>query len=405
MAGEDIVGTPAAPAVIGRAGPEDGAALRVLQLVPSLDEGGVERGTVEIAAAIAAAGGQALVASRGGRLEPALRRAGGRLARLDPGPKNPLRLPAAVARLRALIREEGIRIVHARSRAPAWAGLLAARAEGVAFVTTYHGTYSEGLPFKRLYNSVMARGEPVIAVSEFIAAHVRRVHGVPPERLVTIPRGADLAVFDPAQATERRVVALAEGWAVAEEPRPILLCPARLTRWKGQAVLLEAVARLRAAGGPPVHLVLAGGDAEGPFAQELLRRAGALGLGPDLRMPGHVADMPAAYRLATLVLCPSVQPEAFGRTAAEAQAMERPVIASDLGGARETVAPGETGWLVPPGDPAALAQAIGAALALPPAARAAMGAAGRARVAARFSTAAMQRATLAVYARVLSAGS
>lgn len=376
----------------------------MLQLVPALEGGGVERGTVEIAAAIARAGGRALVASAGGRMEAALAAAGGELRRLPLAAKSPLALPGLVGALRHLLRAEGVDILHARSRFPAWAGLIAARAEGRAFVTTYHGTYGEGgIPLKRLYNSVMARGRPTIAISDWIAAHVAARHGLPPGRIVTIPRGADLAVFDPAAVTEARRAALRAAWAIGDDPRPLLLLPGRLTRWKGQALLLEALARLpRHEGRLPVRTVLAGGPLGTPYAAELARAAAALGPPGEVVLAGHVEDMAAALALADLVLCPSTEPEAFGRAAAEAGAMARPVIAADHGGAREVVEAGRSGWLVAPGDAGALAHAIREALALPPAARAALGAAARARIAARFSVAAMQAATLAVYRRVLA---
>jgi glycosyltransferase involved in cell wall biosynthesis len=173
-----------------------------------------------------------------------------------------------------------------------------------------------------------------------------------------------------------------------------LLLPARLTRWKGQAVLVEAMAQVP----PPAVAVLAG---EGALRGELEAMVAARGLSGRVLLPGHVEDMPAAYAAADVVLHASTEPEAFGRTLVEAGAMERVVIASDLGAPRETVRPGETGWLVPPGDPAALAEAVLRALALPPEQRAAMGRAARAFVLSRFTTEAMQRATLAVYAELL----
>ncbi|MEM9048291.1 MAG: glycosyltransferase family 4 protein [Pseudomonadota bacterium] len=387
------------PAGSGGSG-ENAPALTVLQLVPRLDEGGVERGAIEIAAAIAEAGGRALVASEGGRLEPALRRAGGTLVRLPMAGKGPLAVARNIARLRKILRDEAVTILHARSRAPAWAGFFAARAEAVAFVTTYHGTYSEGFPGKRLYNSVMARGRPVIAISDFIAKLVQRRHRVADVRIVTIPRGADLMQFDPERVSADRLSALFATWGCDADPRPILLLPARLTRWKGQLWLLDAAAALRTRA--EFRIVLAGGDAGGLFADEVRRRAQRLGIASDVALVGPVADMPAALKLASVVLCPSLQPEGFGRTAVEAQAMRKPVIAADHGGARETVQPGVTGWLVAPGDVAGLAAAIEAALALDTEAAAAMGAAGRAQVVAKFSVAAMQEATLAVYRSVLA---
>jgi glycosyltransferase involved in cell wall biosynthesis len=369
----------------------------ILQVLPRLATGGVERGTIEIAEAQLQAGYRAIVASAGGPLVAALTALGAEHVTLPLAAKSPMALLRNAQALTELARAEGVRIIHARSRFPAWSALLAARRSGAHFVTTYHGSYNEDFPGKRLYNSVMARGERVIAISRYIAELVQARHGVDPARLRVIPRGVDPRRFDPALVAPDRLEALRAAWAVPAG-RPLLLLPGRVTRWKGQAVLVEAMARLKAAGGPlPFALVVGDAGAKPGFRQALEAGIATAGLGDELRLAGHAEDMPAALLLADLVLHCSTDAEAFGRTVIEAQAMGRPVIASDLGGPRETVAPGETGWLVPPGDPAALASAIAQALALPPAARAAIGARARAAVLARYTTAAMQAATIAVY--------
>src|SRR3954469_23411347 len=178
----------------------------VLQVLPRLESGGGERGTVEIAAAIAAAGGVPLVASEAGRLVPALTRAGGRHLNLPLATKNPARIWRNAERLAALIRAERVRLVHARSRAPAWSAWAAARRTGARFVTTYHAPYDERLPGKRAYNAVMARGERVIAISAYIGRILAERHGVPADRIRVIPRGVDPAVFDPALVTPERMM-------------------------------------------------------------------------------------------------------------------------------------------------------------------------------------------------------
>ncbi len=372
--------------------------LVILQLTPSLNSGGVERGTVDIARAIAATGGRALVASAGGRMEAALRRAGGELIRLEIGAKNPARILRNAARLARIVRREGVDVIHARSRAPAWAGLLAAKWTGCAFVTTYHGVYRENAPFKRLYNSVMARGRPTIAVSAFIADLIRTRH--PRAEVVTIPRGADLSVFDEERVSAQRTIAQARAWGVVEDTRPIILLPGRLTRWKGQEHMIDAAALLRARRGAADFLcALVGGDLSSPYAHELERRIAAAGLTDCVRLVGHCDDMAAAYKLAAVVVSASTEPEAFGRVAIEAQAMGRPIIATAHGGALETVEHGKSGWLYPPGDAAALAEAADAALSLDESGRAHMGLAGKARVVSRFSLAKMGRDTLEVYRR------
>lgn len=369
----------------------------VLQVLPALGAGGVERGTLEIADAVVRAGWRAFVASAGGPLVARLEALGARHVTLPLATKSPAGIWRNAAALEALVRREHIGILHARSRAPAWSGWLAARRSGAHFVTTYHGTYNEGLPGKRFYNSVMARGERVIAISSFIAEHLRARHGTDPGRIRTIARGVDEALFDPARVAPERVAALRAAWGVPQG-RPVVMLPARVTRWKGQGVLVEAMARL-----PGDALALLVGDAQGRtgFVDELRARIAALGLADRVRLVGHADDMPAALLLADVVVHASTDAEAFGRTVIEAQAMERCVIASDLGGPRETVEEGVTGWRVPPGDAAALAAAIDRILALPVADRVAMGARARAAVLAGFTTARMQAATLAVYRELL----
>ena len=367
----------------------------VLQVLPSLITGGVERGTVEITQAVAQAGGVALVASAGGPMVGAVQRAGGRHITLPLHRKAPLSLWRNAARLAALIRAERVDLVHARSRGPAWSAWLACRRTGTHFVTTYHGTYTEDLPFKRRYNAVMARGEVVIAASRFIADLIVARHGVDPGRVRVIPRGVDPAAFDPDAVSAERLVRLERAWRLPEGV-PVVMLPGRLTGWKGQAVLIEALARLTR---PDVWCVLVGSDqGRRRYADGLMRLAERLGVADRLRLVGQCDDMPAALLLADVVVHASTQAEAFGRVVIEAQAMGRPVIAADLGGPVETVRHGVTGWRVKPGDPAALAAAIETVLALPAGERQAIGARAREGVP---TVRAMQDATLAVYEAVL----
>ena len=376
--------------------PASSVAPTVLQVLPALVTGGVERGTVEITEALTAAGWGAVVASSGGRLVRAVERAGGRHVTLPLASRNPVTMWRNIARLEALIAAEHVALVHARSRAPAWSAWAAARRAGVPFVTTYHGVYNEDLPGKRFYNSVMARGAVVIAASRFVAAHVAARHGVDPGRIRVIPRGVDPARFAPEAVSGARVARLAEEWRLPEG-MPVAMLPGRLTGWKGQAVLVAALALL-----PRVMGVLVGSDqGRHRYRARLLRLAARLGVSARLRLVGECADMPAALALAYVVVHASVRPEAFGRVVIEAQAMGRPVIAADLGGPAETVTDGLTGWRVPPADARALAAAIRSVLALPAAERAAVGAAAREAVLAGATVAGMQAATLAVYREVL----
>ncbi|GAC1347048.1 MAG: glycosyltransferase family 4 protein [Acetobacteraceae bacterium] len=370
----------------------------VLQVLPRLESGGVERGAVEMVQAIVGAGGRALVASAGGRLVASVERAGGRHLALPLASKNPARIWRNAGLIAGLIRRERVDLVHARSRAPAWSAWLASRRAGAHFVTTYHGVYREGVPGKRAYNAVMARGERVIAISQFVRGLLEVRHHVDPARIRVIPRGVDPVLFDPAAVSGERIARLAERWRLPDGALVVML-PARLSRWKGQEVLLDAMARLQRHG---AYCVLVGPlDGRERFAGELERRARGLGLAGRLRLAGQCDDMPAALMLADVVVSASTEPEGFGRVVIEGQAMGRPVIATDHGGAAETVEPGATGWRVKPGDAGELAAALDAALALEPDARAALGARARAAVLARYTTSVMQTATLGVYGELL----
>lgn len=376
----------------------------ILQIIPELSAGGAERTTLEVAEAIMEAGGRAIVASEGGRLVPALEALGAEHRTLKLSSKNPAAIISNAGKLARLIEETGTDLVHARSRAPAWSALWAARRTGTAFVTTYHGAYSGRSALKKVYNSVMARGDVVIANSEWTADHVQDTHGVTGDRLVTIPRGVDFDVFAPGSVSEDRVTATRRAWQIEAADPTVLLLPGRLTSWKGQRVAIEAMAQVDESLRSGAILVLSG-DAQGrdDYVDELERAIAELGLEHAVRIVGHTEDMAAAYMASDIVLAPSTRPEAFGRVAAEASAMGKPVIVADHGGQREIIEDRRTGLRVEPGSPASLATGIGALLALDPAERQALGEAGRVHVRERFSKRGLQAATLSVYKRVFDA--
>lgn len=381
--------------------------MKVLQLIPELDAGGAERTAIDVAEAIVKAGGTALVASRGGRLEKELEAVGGELVRLDMKSKNPFIIKANADRLAVLIRQRGVDIIHARSRAPAWSGLEAARKTGIPFVTTYHGTYNARSPLKRFYNSVMARGDAVIANSHFIASHVRAEHykALAAKRadishLHVIPRGVDLTVFDPARTDPLQVAALRSVWLDGREA-PVILLPARLTPWKGQSLAVEAVARLKDRLHGPLPVLVCAGDAQGRSGYLDTLREQAAAAGVALVLPGHVSDMATAYMAADIVINPSIEPEAFGRTLTEAMAMARPVIASAHGGPLEILADDGPGWLFPPGNAEELARRMQTVLLLDAETRKINGHLARQRVIAHYSREALQASTLRVYRELL----
>ena len=373
----------------------------VLQVVPALQQGGLERGTVEIAAAVVAAGGTALVASSGGRMVHDLARVGARHVELPVHRKSPFAIRRNADRLAELIRDAGIDIVHARSRAPAWAAWMAAGRTGRRFVTTVHGPYSAGA-LKLRYNEVMTRGLRVIAISDFIAGYLKSTYGLVEPQVRVIHRGVDTEAFDPEKVPPARMIQLAEAWRLPDD-EPVVLMPGRLTRWKGQAVLIEAIARL---GRRDLRCVLVGSDqGRTGYRRELERLARQRGLEGIVQFVDDCRDMPAAYMLADVVVNASTDPEAFGRVIVEAQAMGRPVIGTDHGAARETIEAGQTGWLVRPGDPGAMADALGDALAMTASARSFMAWKQIDMVRSHFTVRRMSDETLALYEEVLDMSS
>jgi glycosyltransferase involved in cell wall biosynthesis len=381
----------------------------ILQIVPRLDAGGAELSAIEIAAALAAAGARAEVFTEGGRMADRIAAVGGVLVPFPAATKNPARIVANARALAHHIRTTGVDLVHARSRAPAWSALLAARWTGRPFVTTYHGAYNEKSALKRWYNGVMARGDIVIANSNFTRDLIVARYGTPAAKIRVIHRGIDPDVFDPARIPADAVAAMRTSWGV-EPGQPVILLAARLTGWKGQTVLIDAAAHLAAEGQLGQAAVILAGDHQGrdDYVATLDAQIARLGLDGRVRRVGHVADMPTAIASATVAVIASTEPEAFGRSVAEAQAMGCPVVATAIGAPMETVAAppavsadAATGWLVPPGDPVLLAAAIREAMTLAPDARRALGDRARARMVIGFSLEAMKCATLAVYDELL----
>ena len=384
----------------------------ILQIIPRLDTGGAELATIEITDAIVRAGGRALVVTEGGRMADRVVAAGGEIIERNAGTKNPVRIWANAGWLAKLIEREGVDLVHARSRAPAWSALIAARRKRKPFVTTYHGAYGEKDPLKRLYNSVMARGDITIANSKYTADLIRGRYGTPVERIAVIPRGVDIARFDRALVSEERKQKLLAQWGIAPNMR-VVLHAARLTGWKGQKILIDAFAALAASDEARDAVIVMAGDAQGreSYVRELQARAAAAGIADRIKLVGHVDDIAAAYALAWVTVVASIEPEAFGRATAEALALGCPVITTDLGAPPEIVSAVEivghgrglgqgTGWVVPV-NAEGLASGLRAALAMSPAERAQMGTRAEADIRARFTLDRMKRQTLEVYDRLL----
>lgn len=325
---------------------------------------------------------------------PSLAYVGGEHITLPLASKNPFTIWRNAKRLEKIIRAQQVDIVHARSRAPAWSACIAAKRTGIPLVTTFHGVYGLQPKIKQKYNAVMTKGERVIAISYFVARHIAEHYQVEPSRLRIIHRGVDLTLFDPNRIVPQRMVDLVTKWRIPDD-LPIIIMPGRITRWKGQHVLIEALAKL-----PHRHFFcLLVGDDMGHlnYRREIETRIMELGLEGHIRLGGNTTHMAETYMLADLIVAPSIEPEAFGRVPIEAQAMGRLVIATNHGGACETIIDRQTGWLVKPNNAEDLSHAIAEVLALPKQEKERIGMQAMEHVRAHFSADVMCHKTLGVY--------
>jgi glycosyltransferase involved in cell wall biosynthesis len=381
--------------------------LTVLIATPTLDTGAADEGAVDLAAILTGAGHRALVASRGGRLEPRLAAVGGELIRLDVASRSPLRIARNAAALRALIRARRCDVVHAHGRAAAWSALTAARLAGVPFLTTWHKGFREQNGLKHVYNGVMARGDRVIAPSDQIAELIVARHRVPWDRIAVIPSAVDAGRFDPTALTADRITAARRAWGVKTETK-VILVPGRMLRRKGHHVAVQAARRLKDMGLKDFMFVFAGEDqGRSRYSGELWDLVLATETADVVRMAPSPDDLAAAYGAATAVVSAAIQPEGLQRTLLEALAMARPVVVSELAAGRDIVlAPPVvaedrmTGLRCRAGDDAALAAALVRLMSMPDAARRAIGRRGREWAASHCAPQVVARETLAVYAGV-----
>ena len=333
----------------------------VLQVLPHLNSGGLVSGAVEISEALQKAGMSSFVASEGGRREREIIRAGGKVIKFSLGSKNPLIILLNAYKLSKIIKKYKINIIHARSRAPAWSAYFAAKKTGIPFVTTFHGTYSIQNNLKKKYNNIMLKSNKVIAISEFIKDHILSNYNIDKEKIVTIYRGINIEKFNYLGVANERLISLLKKFNIPEDSYVILL-PGRITRWKGHILLIEAISKLQRSD----IICLFVGDIQGrnKYYAELQRRIDKLDLKNNFRIIANQSDMAAIYKLADVVVSASLEPEAFGRVVAEAQAMGRPTVAVNHGGGPEIIIGGETGWLFKPGDADDLSDKINNALSL-----------------------------------------
>ncbi|MBO5443348.1 MAG: glycosyltransferase family 4 protein [Alphaproteobacteria bacterium] len=335
----------------------------VLQVLPELEMGGVERGTVEIATDLKKRGIVNFVASQGGRLVYDLEKAKIKHFTLPLKTKNPFKMYRNSKKLEKIIKENDINIVHARSRAPAWSAYWAAKRAGVKFMTTFHGTYGLGpCGIKKLYNRIMTYGKLVITISEHIKKHILSNYKVDENKIRLIHRCVDIEKFSPEAVTQERMIKTVKDYNIPED-KPVILLGGRITRWKGQHLLIEALSLMK---NQNYYCIIAG-DEQGreDYVKELKLKAKKYGIENKVCVFGKVLDMPALMMVSNVVLSTAIEPEAFGRISIEGQALGKIVVASNIGGSVETIRDGETGKLFYSNNAQSLAEAIDWALDLP----------------------------------------
>lgn len=370
----------------------------VMQIIPELGPGGAEQGCIDIAAELVRAGSKAIIVSNGGARIHELTRIGATHINLPVHSKNPLTIWRNIKRLRRIIRKHDVDIVHVRSRAPAWSAIKACKKTKARFMTTCHAPYNINGKAKLFYNSVMAKGDRVIAISNHVANYLVKNYEIDQHKIRLIHRGVALEKFHPTNIAPAQLIKISAEWRLPDGASVVML-PGRLTRWKGHHILIDAMSKLNR---PDIFCVLIGSDqGRKEYREELEEAIKEKQLGGQIRIIDHCNDMPAAYTLSTVVVSASTDPEGFGRIPIEAQAMGKPIIATDHGGAQETVINNETGWLIPPNDSDALAQAIREALDLTPAQRSVLATRAMSHIAHNFTKEIMADKTLNVYAELL----
>lgn len=381
--------------------------LTVLIVVPRLDVGSADAGAAELVRVLAGAGHRPIVVSRGGRREADVAASGGQLVHMDVASNRPAIILGNIARLVRLVRAHGCDVIHAHGRAPGWSAFCAARITDVPFLTSCYRGFREQNAFKRLYNSVMVRGDRVIAVSDQIAELIAERYGTPADRITVVPASVDVDLFDPASVSQERIDAVRRSWGVGADTKVILVV-GRMIRRKGHDVVVRAVRRLQDMGLSDFLCVFVGEDPGGTrYVGDLWDLVLATGSVDRIRMHWSTQDMPAAFAAAGVVVSAAIQAEGLQRAILEAQAMARPIVVSDLGAGPEVVlAPPAvaedrmTGLRISAGDDAALAAALIRLFSLPAEARRAMGRRGRDWVLAHFTVGIVADLMLGLYADI-----
>ena len=379
---------------------------KVLQVIPKLGYGGAETGCYDIAHYLPENNCKSFIVTSGGDLLKFVDKKKVKIIRLPVHSKNPALIFVNTIILIGIILFNNISIVHARSRAPAWSCLIATKITARKFVTTFHGTYNFNNGIKKFYNSVMVRSDLIIAGSNFIFSHIKENYSKyinDKKKLLVIFRGINVDYFDSTTKLESDEKKLLRNWEI-EEDKKILLLPGRLTSWKGQEVFIEAVNLVNIELGYEAFYAVILGSDQGRelYKKKLIRLSEQYRMTKQVKFIDHCKDMALAYKVSDIIVSASIEPEAFGRVAIEAQSMEKPIIASDIGGSNETVIDQKTGYLFETGNAKSLSQKILKAISLDETSLKSIGAEGRKNIIQKFNVEKMCFSTYSEYKRILN---
>jgi glycosyltransferase involved in cell wall biosynthesis len=380
--------------------------LKVLQVIPKLGYGGAETGCYDLAHYLTEKDCYSYIVTSGGELLKFIDQKKVKLIKLPVHSKNPILIIFNSIALIFIILFNNISVVHARSRAPAWSCLIATKITRRKFVTTFHGTYNFNNPLKKFYNSVMVRSNLIIAGSNFIFSHIKYNYSKYinfKKKFLVIFRGINVDYFDPSTTLEAEEDHLLSSWGVNRDKKLILM-PGRLTSWKGQEIFIEALNLVnKQLGHQPFYAVILGSDqGRDIYAKKMKRLVEQHRLVPQLKFIAHCKNMPLAYKVSDLVVSASIEPEAFGRVAIEAQSMEKPIIASNIGGSNETIINNKTGFLFESGNPQSLSKKIVEVLNLDESRLKSIGIEGRKNIIKKFNVEKMCFSTYSEYKKLLN---
>jgi len=380
--------------------------LKVLQVIPKLGFGGAETGCYDIAHYLPENGCKSFIVTSGGDLLKYIDKKKVTVIKLPVHSKNPILILINALLLIGIILLNNISIVHARSRAPAWSCLIATKITGRKFVTTFHGTYNFSGNIKRLYNSVMVRSHLIIAGSNFIFSHIKKNYSKyinDKKKLLVIFRGINVDYYDSSTKLENEERKLLQDWEI-DKDKKIILLPGRLTPWKGQELFIEAINLVNIElGYEAFYAVILGSDqGRDLYKKKLTRLSEQYRMTNQLKFINHCKDMALAYKISDIIVSPSIEPEAFGRVAVEAQSMERPIIASNIGGSNETVIDNKTGFLFDSGSAKSLSEKILKVLNLQENSLETIGVEGRKNIIKKFNVEKMCFSTYSEYKRLFN---